>query len=240
MIAEISHMGNVMEKVEINNYEELFEVLDRLNESIDWNTFYGERVMKAPFLVNNTLPDKMITEFVATHSVMDAVEFGCGEGRNAIFLAKRGIDVVAVDSSDIAIRNAKDKAEGLVNAEFICSNFLAVDFEGRRFDLVIDSGMFHHLAPHRRLQYRELLKEILKENGYFVLLCFSADEGGADELDDLEFYTKRNTGVSFSEQRLRDFFGSDFEIISIEKRGQEITDEYIDIPLLYGCVMKSN
>ena len=240
MIAEISHMGNVMEKVEINNYEELFEVLDRLNESIDWNTFYGERVMKAPFLVNNTLPDKMITEFVATHSVRDAVEFGCGEGRNAIFLAKRGIDVVAVDSSDIAIRNAKDKAEGLVNAEFICSNFLAVDFEGRRFDLVIDSGMFHHLAPHRRLQYRELLKEILKENGYFVLLCFSADEGGADELDDLEFYTKRNTGVSFSEQRLRDFFGSDFEIISIEKRGQEITDEYIDIPLLYGCVMKSN
>ncbi|MBO4748847.1 MAG: class I SAM-dependent methyltransferase [Lachnospiraceae bacterium] len=227
-----------MKKVEINNYEELFEVLDRLNESIDWNTFYGERVMKAPFLVNNTLPDKMITEFVATHSIGDAVEFGCGEGRNAIFLAKKGIDVVAIDSSDVAIRNAKDKAEGLDNVRFICESFLAVDFEDQKYDLVIDSGMFHHLAPHRRLQYRELLKEILKEDGYFLLLCFSADEEGAEELDDLEFYTKRNTGVSFSEQRLRDFFGSDFEIISIEKRGQEMTDEYIDIPLLYGCVMK--
>lgn len=227
-----------MEKVEINNYEELFRVLDRLNESIDWNTFYAERVMKAPFLVNNTLPDKMITEFVKTHSVKNAVEFGCGEGRNAIFLAKRGVDVLAVDSSEVAIRNAKAKAEGLENAKFICSNFLTVDFEGRKHDLVIDSGMFHHLAPHRRLQYRELLKKILKENGYFVLLCFSADEGGAEELDDLEFYTKRNTGVSFSEQRLRDFFESDFEIISIEKRGQEMTEEYIDIPLLYGCVMK--
>ena len=78
----------------------------------------------------------------------------------------------------------------------------------------------------------------MKENGYFVLLCFSADEDGAEELDDLEFYTKRNTGVSFSEQRLRGFFGSDFEIVSIEKRGQEMTEEYIDIPLLYGCVMK--
>ena len=64
-----------MKKVEINNYEELFEVLDRLNESIDWNTFYGERVMKAPFLVNDTLPDKLITEFVAAHSIRDAVEF---------------------------------------------------------------------------------------------------------------------------------------------------------------------
>ena len=227
-----------MEKVEINNYEDLFQVLDRLNESIDWNNFYAERVMKAPFLVNNTLPDKMITEFVKTHSIRDAVEFGCGEGRNAIFMAKRGIDVVAIDSSGIAINNAKNKMEGLENVRFICSNFLTVDFEDRKFDLIIDSGMFHHLAPHRRLQYRELLEKILKENGYFVLLCFSADEGGAEELDDLEFYTKRNTGVSFSEQRLRDFFGSDFEIISIEKRGQEITEECIDIPLLYGCVMK--
>ena len=227
-----------MSKVEINNYEDLFLVLDRLNESIDWNTFYEERVMKAPFLANNTLPDKMITEFVKTHSIKDAVEFGCGEGRNAIYLAKKGIDVVAIDSSDVAIRNAKSKAEGLNNVRFICNSFLSVDFEDRKYDLVIDSGMFHHLAPHRRLQYRELLKEILKENGYFVLLCFSADEGGAEELDDLDFYTKRNTGVSFSEQRLRDFFGSDFEIISIEKRGQEITEEYIDIPLLYGCVMK--
>ena len=227
-----------MEKVEINNYEDLFRVLDRLNESIDWDTFYAERVMKAPFLTNNTLPDKMITEFVKTHNVKDAVEFGCGEGRNAIYLAKRGIDVVAIDSSDVAIRNAKDKSEGLNNVRFICSNFLSVDFEDRKYDLVIDSGMFHHLAPHRRLQYRELLKEILKENGYFVLLCFSADEDGAEELDDLEFYTKRNTGVSFSEQRLRDFFCSDFEIISIKKRGQEITEEYIDIPLLYGLIMK--
>ena len=227
-----------MGKIEINNYEDLFQVLDRLNESIDWNTFYADRVMKAPFLVNNTLPDKMITEFVKTHNVKDAVEFGCGEGRNAIYLAKRGIDVLAVDSSEVAIRNAKDKAEGLENARFICSNFLTVDFEGRKYDLVIDSGMFHHLPPHRRLQYRELLKAILKENGYFVLLCFSADEDGAEELDDLEFYTKRNTGVSFSEQRLRNFFGSDFEIVSIKKRGQEMTEEYIDIPLLYGCVMK--
>jgi SAM-dependent methyltransferase len=227
-----------MGKVEINNYEDLFLVLDRLNESIDWNTFYEERVMKAPFLTNNTLPDKMITEFVKTHSIKDAVEFGCGEGRNAIYLAKKGIDVVAIDSSDVAIRNAKRKAEGLNNVRFICNSFLSVDFEDRKYDLVIDSGMFHHLAPHRRLQYRELLKEILKENGYFVLLCFSADEGGAEELDDLDFYTKRNTGVSFSEQRLRDFFDSDFEIISIEKRGQEITEEYIDIPLLYGLVMK--
>ena len=46
-----------MDKVEINSYEDLFNVLDRINESIDWNTFYEKRVIKAPFLVNNMLPD---------------------------------------------------------------------------------------------------------------------------------------------------------------------------------------
>ena len=161
-----------MDKVEINSYEDLFNVLDRLNESIDWNTFYEKRVMKAPFLVNNMLPDKMITEFVQGHSIRDAVEFGCGEGRNAIFLAKSGIDVTAIDSSDIAIRNAKEKTEDLKNVKLICSDFLAVDFADRKYDLVLDSGMFHHLAPHRRLQYRELLKGLLKEKRILCIAVF--------------------------------------------------------------------
>ena len=52
-----------MEIVEINNYVDLFLVLDRLNESIDWNTFYAERVMKAPFLANNMLPDNFGSDF---------------------------------------------------------------------------------------------------------------------------------------------------------------------------------
>ena len=227
-----------MEKVEINSYEDLYGVLDRLNESIDWDAFYSERKMPAPFLVNSTLPDKAVTEFVETHDVRHALEFGCGEGRNAIYLAKKGVEVVAVDSSRVAVDNAEKNRKGLKNARFICSDFLSVDFKDSRFDLVIDGGMFHHLPPHRRLQYRDLVKSLLKKTGYFMLLCFSAEAGGADELDDLQFYTKRNVGVSFSEQRIRNFFDRDFEIISIEQCGCEKTDEYIDIPYLYSCLMR--
>lgn len=227
-----------MEKNEINSLEDLFAVLDRINGSIDWDAFYSERRMPAPFLVNGTLPDKAVTEFFRTHPVKTALEFGCGEGRNAVWLARRGVEVTAVDSSEVAIDNAGKHGEGLQNLRLICSDSLSFDPEGRRFDLVVDSGMFHHLAPHRRLQYRELLKRVLKEDGYFLLLCFSADAGGADELDDLEFYTKRNTGVSFSEQRIRRFFGEDFDILSVKPCGQEKTDEYMDIPFLYACIIK--
>ena len=228
-----------MKQIEVNSVEDLFEVLDRLNENIDWNTFYSKRNMKAPFLLNSTLPDKVITEFIKKHNIETAVEFGCGEGRNAIYLAKNGIDVLAIDSSDIAIRNAEKNAESIKkNIKFITSDFLSVDYTNKSFDLAIDSGMFHHLAPHRRLQYRDLLKAVIKENGFFILLCFSADAGGADEVDDLQFYLERNTGVAFSEQRIRNFFSTDFEIVSIDKCSQSITEEYIDIPFLYSCVMK--
>lgn len=228
-----------MKQIEVNSVEDLFEVLDRLNENIDWNTFYSKRNMKAPFLLNSTLPDRAITEFIKKHNIETAVEFGCGEGRNAIYLAKNGIDVLAIDSSDIAIRNAEKNAESIKkNIKFITSDFLSVDYTNKSFDLAIDSGMFHHLAPHRRLQYRDLLKAVIKENGFFILLCFSADAGGADEVDDLQFYLERNTGVAFSEQRIRNFFSTDFEIVSIDKCSQSITEEYIDIPFLYSCVMR--
>lgn len=227
-----------MGQVEINNYEDLYNVLDQINEKIDWDTFYSKRNMKAPILLNNTLPDKAIATFIKTHHIENAIEFGCGEGRNAIYLAQNGIDVLAVDSSDIAIKNAKEISQDLKNVQFICNDFLFIDLKDTRYDLVVDSGMFHHLAPHRRLQYRDIVKKILKENGFFILLCFCSDAGGADELDDLQFYLKRNTGVSFSEQRIRNFFGSEFDIVSIEKCSQEITEEYIDIPYLYCCIMR--
>lgn len=228
-----------MKQFEVNNIEDLFEVLDRLNEHVDWDSFYAKRNMKAPFLLNNTLPDKAITEFIKTHCIKTAVEFGCGEGRNAIYLAKNGIDVLAIDSSDVAIKNAKKNAGSFQkNIKFTACDFLSVDYANKTFDLAIDSGMFHHLAPHKRLQYRDLLKTVMKENGFFILLCFAADAGGADEVDDLQFYLERNTGVAFSEQRIRNFFSNEFEIISIDKCSQSITEEYIEIPFLYSCIMR--
>lgn len=160
-----------MEHMEVNSIEDLYEVLDRLTESIDWNTFYSKRNMKAPFLLNNTLPDKAITQFIEKHKIETALEFGCGEGRNAIYLAKNGIDVLAIDSSEIAIRNAKDNAKGFdKNLKFVASDCLSFDYANMSYDLAIDSGMFHHLAPHRRLEYRDLLKAVINPKGF--LLCY--------------------------------------------------------------------
>lgn len=91
----------------INSIEDLYDMLDRYTEGVDWNAFYTKRDKPAPFLKYNKLPDKCVVDFIKEHNIGNACEFGCGEGRNAIYLAKNNVDTQAYDISEIAIENAK-------------------------------------------------------------------------------------------------------------------------------------
>jgi SAM-dependent methyltransferase len=41
------------------------------------------------------------------------VEFGCGQGRDSIYFARNGLDVCALDSSDVAVKQLNDVASKL-------------------------------------------------------------------------------------------------------------------------------
>lgn len=224
----------------INTMDDLFNMLDRYAEGVDWNTFYMKRDKPAPFLKYNKLPDKCVVDFMKERSIQNACEFGCGEGRNAIYLAKNGVDTEAYDLSEIAIENAKkiareSKAESVV---FKAENIFTADFADKKFDLVIDSGIFHHLAPHRRLQYRDIVSDILAEKGYFILLCFASGEDGGEEVDDYDFYRSRQTGVAFTEERLKEFWGKEFDVVDLRKGENIVDDRMWESEYLYVCVFR--
>lgn len=224
----------------INTVEDLYHMLDRYTEGVDWDTFYTRRDKPAPFLTYNKLPDKCVVEFIKEHTVKKACEFGCGEGRNAIYLAKNDIAVEAYDLSEVAIENAKrnaaeSKAE---KAVFKASNIFTLDFTDKKYDLVIDSGIFHHLAPHRRLHYRDIVSNILAENGYFILLCFAAGTDGAEEVDDYEFYRSRQTGAAFTEERLKAFWREKFDLMELRKGENIVEAQMWESEYLYVCVLK--
>lgn len=73
------------------------------------------------------------------------LDLGCGEGRNAIYLAQRGFNVTAVDHSEFAIEKVKHVAESLdldVKTEVADLN----DFKcGEQYDLVLAHGVLHFL-----------------------------------------------------------------------------------------------
>jgi SAM-dependent methyltransferase len=66
-----------------------------------------------------------------------ALDVGCGEGADAIWLARRGWTVTAIDISDVAIGRAREAAE-LAGAavEWVCGDVLRTPFPARSFDLV--------------------------------------------------------------------------------------------------------
>ena len=61
-----------------------------------------------------------------------ALDLGSGAGRDTIYLAQQGFQVVAVDAQSAAGRYV----DGLPGVRFVCSRFEDVDFRPREFDLI--------------------------------------------------------------------------------------------------------
>lgn len=67
-----------------------------------------------------------------------ALDLACGEGRNAVWLAERGWEVVAIDFSDVALEKARALADARgVEAEWIHADLLEFEPSPKGFDLVI-------------------------------------------------------------------------------------------------------
>lgn len=226
----------------INTENDLYEMLDNFVYKISWDEFYSDKSKPAPFVIQNELPDENLVKFIESNgSINTALELGCGEGRNAIYLAKKGIDITAIDLSEVAINNAKSLAQkNNVSVNFIKDNVLSHAYGNNDFDLVYDSGLFHHLAPHRRLQYLELLNTLVKKNGYFALVCFAWGENCADEVDDLQFYEQKHAGVAFKKEQLEEFFGKYFNVIEIRKYENGIPNTIQGLDFLWTCLFQKN
>lgn len=183
------------------------------HESDWWDSFYKDRAKPCPFF--GTSPDESLARWVDEGLVRPgrAVELGCGNGRNAIFLARRGFSVEGVDYSQIAIDWARERAsEAGVNVLLRRQSVFDLELKTGSYDLVYDSGCFHHIPPHRRRSYVELVTNALKPGGWFGLACFRP-EGGSDYSDE-EVYERRSLGggLGYTEERLREIWSRDLQV----------------------------
>ncbi|MFV2178405.1 class I SAM-dependent methyltransferase, partial [Actinomadura sp. LOL_011] len=85
-----------------------------------------------------------------------ALELGCGTGTNAVYLARRGWEVVAVDLIDRAVRQAREKADAAGAAVRVlhgdATRLDELDVPGP-YDLFFDLSCFCGVPPHRRDAY---------------------------------------------------------------------------------------
>lgn len=146
------------------------------------------------------------------------LEIGCGNGRNAIYLAQKGFTVTAVDLSKQALDWAQKEANVQnINIQFICENIFNLKLESQTFDYIYDSGCFHHLSPHRRLSYIQFINKYLKNNGQFSISAFKENgKYGGSSLPDKQYYIDQSLhgGLGYTKEKLQMLF-SGFQEIEI-------------------------
>ncbi|MFE4410193.1 class I SAM-dependent methyltransferase [Streptomyces sp. NPDC093064] len=181
-----------------------------------WDGFYADRTRPVPFFADK--PDENLVEWLERGLIggRRALDLGCGPGRNALHLAARGFAVDAVDLSSTAVTWARERAtEAGAEVRFLCGDAFGpagAQLTGP-YDLVYDSGCFHHLPPHRRISYLALLDRVLAPGGHLVLTCFAAGAMGC-ELSDAELYrtSRLHGGLAYTPQSLRRIFADLTEV----------------------------
>ncbi|WP_432060704.1 class I SAM-dependent methyltransferase [Streptomyces sp. S1] len=193
-----------------------------------WDGFYADRDRPVPFFVAK--PDESLVSY-ARRGLLPGrgsrvLDLGCGPGRNALYLASLGYEVDAVDLSPTAIRWAEERARetGAEGVRFVCGDAFAPGvLDGPPYDLVHDSGCFHHLPPHRRVGHLALLDRVLAPGGLFSLTAFAAGEGGmGSELPDADFYRngRLDGGLAYTDDSLRAIF-ADLAEVELRRMGDE-------------------
>jgi SAM-dependent methyltransferase len=219
----------------IKNFDELFEMLDsefRVEKQF-WDPFYSNRQRPIPFFENK--PDENLVSYISAGiiNIGKAMELGCGPGRNSLFLARSGFSVDAFDISEVAIQWAKERAyKTALSINFRCQSVFELA-PCQEYDFVYDSGCMHHMLPHRRMQYIQMIYNGLKPGGYFGLTCFApgyGDIGGPEfEMTDWDVYQEKSMkgGLAFTEEKIRYLLSDHFDCVELRKmrenKGREET-----------------
>jgi SAM-dependent methyltransferase len=143
--------------------------------SLTRKLFFFLRYLRNPPWETGITPPELVI-FVANHTPGRALELGCGSGTNAIYLAKHGWQVTAIDFAPSAISKARLKAR----REGVEINFLVQDvthYSGAMstFDLILDIGCFHGLSEKDRKTYLRNVNHLLDPHGTFLLYAMVSD-----------------------------------------------------------------
>jgi len=210
--------------VRISTVGELLDLLDHLTPdradgtSRSASDHWSEVLRREGHPLNTDLPDVNLLAWrdvglLPSGRRRQALDVGCGLGRNARWLAGHGYEVTGIDIAAPALQEARSRTT-VESVTFAECDFLRDPVPGSPFAVVYDSGFFHHVAPHRRVTYLEVLDRCLEPGGLFGVCTFAAGQMGATA-SDRELLTSGGLGegIGYTTDDLRQIF-RDFEFIA--------------------------
>lgn len=145
------------------------------SDAAEWDARYAERDT-----VWSGAPNAQLVTEVASLTPGTALDVGCGEGADAVWLAQRGWDVTAVDISEVALERARAHAEAAgVEVSFEHADLVAAPPAPGSYDLV--SAQFFHLPDPPRAQAYLGLGAAVSPGGHLLVVGhYPSDHMGMD------------------------------------------------------------
>lgn len=183
------------------------------------SSFWDERYA-SPSLVYGDAPNEFlasVADRLPTRGV--AIDLGAGQGRNAIFLAKHGLDVLAIDQSRVGLECAQElaRSRGVTIRTAVAD---LAQYRAAPGSLDVISSIFCHLPSAIRTPLYASLGEWLRPGGVLVMEAYTPaqlrrDTGGPkdpDMLPPLATLTKELTNLRFhiSRELVRTVVEGDF------------------------------
>lgn len=133
---------------------------------------WNERYSEAGFAFGTQPNDFLKAEYSRIPKGGQVLCLAEGEGRNAVFLAKQGYHVTAIDQSSVGLK----KAEKLANDEGVCISTLVTDladydFGTHQWDGIV--SIFAHVPITLRKKLHSQVVRSLKTKGIFILESYT-------------------------------------------------------------------
>jgi SAM-dependent methyltransferase len=130
-----------------------------------------------------------------------ALDVGCGTGQEAVYLARAGLSVIAVDSSRPALELARERAAAAgVELDLREGSAFDLPVADGSIDLALDRGCLHGIEPEERPEYAAEIARVLAPGGLFLLRgareddedagLFAVDEAAIDALFPAPAFTR--------------------------------------------------
>ena len=116
-----------------------------------------------------------LTRLLPSWFGLSVLDLGCGEGKNAAFVAQRGATVRAIDISVLALRNALAAWPTIANITWEHADIRHLQLEPNTYDVILAYGLLHCLGSESEVRRTvALIQSATIPRGFNVICAFNS------------------------------------------------------------------
>ena len=178
--------------------------VEAVTDDVEWYLeFYCRPEDYFPKKYNSNPVHSEVLEAMQTVKPCKALDLGCGQGRNALFLAQHGFDVTAVDQNELSL----EILQSIVEQEDLGMPVGLYDINsasiGQTYDFIVSTVVLMFLQAERIPAIIRNMQEQTSIGGYNLIVC---------AMDTEDYPCSVNFPFTFKEGELANYY-QDWELI---------------------------